>query len=128
MSTEQQRLSDLATRFFGAFNTADKGAAMAFFANNAVYEDNVGGRHEGKEAISAAFAAIFSGELGKVEFVTEDLFVDTDAGKVMVRFLCNMELEGKPAPWRGVDLLYFNGDKIVTKMAYSKATEMLFEE
>ena len=127
MSNEQDRLQALANDFFAAFNRNDAEGAMAFFADNAFYEDANGVRHDGKAAVGEAFAPLFGGDFGAYQFVTEDMLVDPNTGSVLVRFLCNMAPGGDAMAWRGVDLLYFEGDQIVKKMAYCKATEMCLE-
>jgi ketosteroid isomerase-like protein len=127
MSADHNRLESLATDFFAAFNRNDGDAAMAFFADSAVYEDANGVRHNGKAGVGAAFAPLFAGDFGPYEFVIEDMLVDANTNSVLARFLCNMAPDGQAMAWRGVDLLYFQGDKIIKKMAYCKATEMFLE-
>ena len=90
MSNEQDRLQALANDFFAAFNRNDAEGAMAFFADNAFYEDANGVRHDGKAAVGEAFAPLFGGDFGAYQFVTEDMLVDPNTGSVLVRFLCNM--------------------------------------
>ena len=61
-------------------------------------------------------------------FIDDDLFVEAGAGKVMASWRCTLELKGQPTSWRGLDLLYFQGDVLVRKTTYAKATAPLFEE
>ncbi len=126
MSNDREHLTQLATDFVDAFNNNDFDKAMSYFADAANYEDHLGVRHEGKDAVCATFEPMFKGELGPFEFVGEDLFIDVEQAKVTARFRCDMQADGKPIYWRGVDILYFEGDKIVNKFAYGKAQETYF--
>ena len=56
-----------------------------------------------------------------MKFLEEDLFIDADTGKVMVSWVCTLEARGEPTAWRGLDLLHWQGDKLVYKLTYAKA-------
>lgn len=127
MSSEKRNLEQATSRFVDANNKADLDAAMNFFTDDVVFEDIYGGRHSGVTAIRNALQPFFDGTFGRVQYVGEDLFIDEQAGKVMVSWRCNLELGGKPAYLRGLDLLHFNNGKLVAKLAYGKASEALFE-
>jgi ketosteroid isomerase-like protein len=97
---------------------------MAFFADGAVYEEMHGPIREGKAAIRKAFEALFSKRFGDMRFDEEDTFVDADAGKVMISWALQLSaLDGKPVKLRGLDLLWFEGDRLVRKLTYCKAKE-----
>lgn len=128
MRTERQRLIELTHRFMEAFNRNDVEAVMAFFAADAVYDEFNGKRHEGKEAIRAAFIPQFTGAFGTMQFLEEDLFVDASTGKVMVSWRCTLTVQGRPTSWRGLDLLHFQGDTLVHKLTYAKAKVPLFQD
>lgn len=128
MTMERQRLVELTNRFMDAFNRNDLDAVMLFFADSAVYDEFNGTRNEGKEAIRTAFEPQFTGVFGKMKFIDEDLFVDADTGKVMASWLCTLEVKGRPTSWRGLDLLHFQGDKLVRKLTYAKAKVPLFQD
>lgn len=128
MATARQHLTDLTRRFMTAFNDNDLEGVMAFFTDDAVYDEFNGTRNHGKDAIRAAFLPQFSGRYGAMHFVDDDLFVDPDAGKVMASWRCTLEMKGQPTSWRGLDLLYFEGDVLVRKSTYAKARTPLFEE
>lgn len=127
MSVDTKELQQATCKFVDANNLADLEAVMDFFSDDAVYEDIYGGRHVGVAEIRAAFLPLFDGSFGKVEYVGEDLFVDGDAGKVMVSWRCNLQLNGEPFYLRGLDLLHFRDGKLVAKLAYGKASEALFQ-
>src|SRR5262245_5147680 len=79
---DHQRLQELTTAFMDAFNRNDLAAVMAFFADDAVYEELNGRANRGVDAIRAAFAPQFEGKFGRMEFVEDDTFIDAASGKV----------------------------------------------
>ena len=124
----REHLLDLTTRFMNAFNRNDLDTVMSFFAEDAVYDEFNGKRNEGKAAIRAAFTPQFTGAFGDMKFLDEDLFIDTDTGKVMASWRCTLAVKGQPTSWRGLDLLHFRGEKLVQKLTYAKAKVPLFQE
>lgn len=117
--TDRAALIDRVRRFVEAFNRRDLDAAMAFFAEDAVYDELTGARHEGKAAVREAFVPQFRGDFGPIVFDEEDLFVDPVEGKALVRWTCR--LEGRPGGWRGLDVLCFRDGLLVEKLTYTKA-------
>ena len=128
MPTARRRLAELTRRFVTAFNDNDLDAVMSYFADDGVYDEFNGTSNRGKDAIRAALLPQFTGRYGTMRFIDDDLFVDAGAGKVMASWRCTLELKGQPTSWRGLDLLYFQGDVLVRKTTYAKATAPLFEE
>ncbi|MEL7156345.1 MAG: nuclear transport factor 2 family protein [Actinomycetota bacterium] len=127
--SRRKELRSLTTEFLDAFNQADLDRMMSFFApDGAVYDEFNGTASTGLEAIRAAFAPQFAGAFGEMKFLDEDLFIDADAGKVMASWKCTLEVKGEPAAWRGLDLLHWEGDKVVRKLTYAKAKAPLFEQ
>lgn len=63
-----------------------------------------------------------------MKFIDEDLFADAETGKVMASWRCTLSVKGKPASWRGLDLLHFVGDRLVRKMTYAKTQVLLFQD
>jgi ketosteroid isomerase-like protein len=125
---DRQHLLDLTARFMTAFNRNDLDTVMSFFADDAVYDEFNGKRNEGKAAIRAAFTPQFTGAFGDMKFLDEDLFIDSDTGKVMASWRCTLSVKGQPTSWRGLDLLHFKGEKLVQKLTYAKAKVPLFQE
>lgn len=121
MFSERDRLHRLTVEFLDAFNRCDLDAMMAFFAPDGVYDQFDGSEARGYDAVRAAFAPQFSGRFGEMKFLEEDLFIDADTGKVMVSWVCTLEARGEPTAWRGIDLLHWQGDKLVYKLTYAKA-------
>jgi uncharacterized protein (TIGR02246 family) len=111
-----------------AFNRNDLDTVMSFFTDDAVYDEFNGKRNEGKAAIRAAFTPQFTGAFGSMQFLDEDLFIDSDTGKVMASWRCTLSVKGQPTSWRGLDLLHFRGEKLVQKLTYAKAKVPLFQD
>ncbi len=126
MSRRDELLS-LTTAFMEAFNTNDLEAMLSFFAPHGVYDEFNAHSNEGIDAVRAAFTPQFDGAFGEMKFLDEDLFIDADTGKVMASWRCTLTVKGQPASWRGLDLLHWEGDKLVRKLTYAKAKVPLFE-
>jgi hypothetical protein len=121
-------LEDLVRRFLDAFNREDLDEVMSFFGENAVYDEFNGRRSHGREAIRAAFVPQFRGDFGRIRFLTEDLFVDAEEGKALVRWVCTFERDGRHGRWRGLDILHWSDGKLVQKHTYAKAAVPLLSE
>ena len=125
---ERKQLEDLVLRFTEAFNRDDLDGVMSFMAEDAIYDEFNGRRSRGKRAIREAFVPQFRGDYGRIRFQTEDLFVDPESGKALIRWLCTLENEGRTSGWRGLDILRFEDGLLVEKHTYAKARVPLFEE
>jgi ketosteroid isomerase-like protein len=125
---EREQLEDLVVRFTEAFNRDDLDGVMSFMAEDAIYDEFNGRRSHGKREIRNAFVPQFRGDFGRIRFQTEDLFVDPESGKALIRWLCTLEGEGKSSGWRGLDVLRFEGGRLVEKHTYAKARVPLIEE
>lgn len=126
--SRRDELAELTARFMDAFNENDLDRMLSFFApDGAVYDEFNGTANEGIEAIRAAFTPQFEGAFGEMKFLDEDLFIDPEAGKVMASWRCTLEVQDQPTGWRGLDLLHWEGDRIVRKLTYAKAKVPLFE-
>lgn len=120
-AADRRHLEDLVVRFTDAFNRDDLDEVMSFFADDAIYDEFNGTRHQGREAIRAAFVPQFRGDFGTIRFVTEDLFVDADTGKALIRWECRLTRGETTRAWRGLDILRFDGDRLHEKHTYAKA-------
>ncbi len=125
---DRTQLIALTRRFSEGFNRNDLDSVMSFFADDAIYDESNGKRNVGKVAIRAAFEPQFAGAYGEMRFLDEDLFADAQTGKVMTSWRCTLTIKGEPTSWRGLDLLHFNGDKLVRKLTYAKAKVPLFQD
>lgn len=120
---DRGRLEQLTRAFTETFNDNDLEAMMSYFAEEgAVYDQHDGTVAEGLEAIHAAFQPQFDGDYGVMRFAAEDLFIDPEQGKTMIRWLCSFDTRRGRTGWRGLDILHFNdAGKITTKLTYAKA-------
>ena len=128
MADRRAELLELTTKFVDAFNRQSLDDIVAFFSEDGVYEDSRGGSHQGPDAIREAFTPLVGGSMGNISFEDEDFFAEPESDKVMASWTLNLEIDGKPARMRGLDLLHFKGDKLVRKMAYCKAQAPAFED
>ena len=124
---ERARLEDLVLRFTDAFNREDLDGVMSFMAEDAIYDEFNGRQHRGKAAIREAFVPQFRGDFGKIRFQAEDVFVDEESGKALIRWLCTLETEARAGGWHGLDILHFENGLVKEKLTYAKATVPLIE-
>jgi len=117
----RQALENLVVDFTEAFNREDIDEVMSYFADDALYDEFNDIRHEGTAAIRKAFEPQFSGVYGTMRFHIEDMFLDVDAGKAMIRWVLTLEEENRAGAYRGLDLLHFRNGKLVEKHTYCKA-------
>ena len=121
MIDRRNQLIQLTNEFVDAFNRMNLDDVVSFFAEDGIYEDSTGGRHIGHDAIRTAFEPLVGGSRGSVRFDGEDVFVETDTGKVLASWRLNLDKDGEVSVIRGIDILEFEADKLKKKMAYMKA-------
>lgn len=117
----RERLEGLVRRFTEAFNRDDLDAVMSFLAEDATYDEFNGRRSVGKAAIRGAFVPQFRGDYGTIRFEMEDLFVDVEAGRALVRWRCTIAKNGRVRAWRGLDVLHVRNGLVTEKHTYAKA-------
>lgn len=127
-SGKRAALEKLVTDFTEAFNRDDLDGVMSYMAEDAVYDEFNGRRSVGKAAIRDAFVPMFRGDFGTVRFETEDMFVDSDSGKALIRWRCTLETEVRRSGWHGLDVLHFENGLLTEKHTYAKAKVPLFTE
>ena len=121
MTDRRDQLIELTNDFVDAFNRMNLDDVVSFFADDGIYEDSTGGRHIGHDAIRIAFEPLVGGSRGSIRFDGEDVFVETDTGKVLASWRLNLDKDGEVSVIRGIDILEFEADKLKKKMAYMKA-------
>lgn len=121
MADRREELQKLTAAFVDAFNRQSIDDVVGFFSEDAIYEDSKGDTHVGPVAIRTAFTPLVCGDRGKISFDEEDYFAEVETDKVMTSWTLTMEIDGKPMKMRGMDILRFNGDKLVQKSAYCKS-------
>jgi ketosteroid isomerase-like protein len=114
-------LESLTLRFTEAFNRDDLDGVLTFIAEDAIYDEFNGTRNRGKAAIRAAFVPQFRGDYGRIRFDAEDVMVDPEARKTLIRWRCILERDGETREWRGLDVLHFEGGLVTEKHTYAKA-------
>lgn len=123
-NTDRAALEKLVIDFTEAFNREDIDEVMSYFADDAIYDEFHGERHLGKAAIREAFIPQFRGDFGRMRFHTEDMFVDAcpghGNGKASIRWLLTVEEETRAGGWRGLDILHFEGGRLMEKHTYAK--------
>jgi len=117
---DQKALEQLVIDFTDAFNRDDLEGVLSYMTEDALYDEFNGQRAKGKAAVRAVFEPQFRGDFGKIRFHTEDLFVDAEAGKAMIRWLCTLENGERYGGWRGLDILHIEGGMITEKHTYAK--------
>tara|TARA_E500000178_G_scaffold354835_1_gene425288 strand:- start:3377 stop:3766 length:390 start_codon:yes stop_codon:yes gene_type:complete len=121
MTDRRDELIQLTNDFVDAFNRMNLDDVVSFFAQDGIYEDSTGGRHIGHDAIRTAFEPLVGGSRGSIRFDGEDVFVETDTGKVLASWRLNLDKAGEVSIIRGIDILEFEAGKLKKKMAYMKA-------
>ena len=120
MTDRRQELLALTDQFVDAFNRMNIDDVVSFFAEDAVYEDSSGGRYVGHKAIRNAFEPLVGGSRGRIRFDGEDVFAEVETGKVLASWRLSLEKHGDVSVIRGIDVLEFQGNKLVKKLAYMK--------
>ena len=128
MTNRRDELVALTNEFVDAFNRMNLDDVVAFFAEDGIYEDSTGGRHVGHEAIRNAFEPLVGGSRGKIRFDGEDVFVETESGKVLASWRLNLDKDGEVSVIRGIDVLEFEENKLKKKMAYMKVDKPHLED
>lgn len=107
---------------YDAFNDPTADRVMTAFAEDAVYEDPMGRRHDGKAAVRAVLAPTFNGA---------QRYTLRDVVCVAETVVATWSLEVGPTDGRlrleGIDVLRFANGKIALKQCFMKATGLLME-
>ena len=126
MTTVQQtreELEVLLDRFMDAWARHDLEAAMACMAEDCRYDEFNGSLWEGKVAVREGFLPQFLGDYGDIQFLEEDRFIDAEAGRMLVRWVCQFPWKGTVRRWRGLDILHTRDGLITEKLTYAKTEQ-----
>ena len=109
-----------------AWDRHDLDGVMQLFHEDVIFENWTGARAQGKTRLLAAWAPWFKNH-GGFRFSEEDTFIDERQQKVLYRWRLDWPslesgFEGKTETRRGVDVIHFEGDKIIQKLTYCKTT------
>lgn len=121
MSDRRTELFNLTDKVVMAFNEMNIDKVVKLFSGDGIYEDSVGVRHEGRDAIRVALEPLMGGVKGKINFDGEEFFAEVETGRVLISWRLSMELDDNVSVIRGLDVLQFNDDDtLAKKMAYMK--------
>jgi len=125
MLTKKQ-IVDVLTRWDEAWNEHDIDKVAELFHDDIIFENWTGAKIRSAKALKKAWEPWFKNH-GGFRFNTEDLFVDEEAQKVLFQWSLDWpsieeRYHGKPEHRRGVDVMHFEGGKIIRKYSYSKTT------
>ena len=119
-TTDSQATLAVVTRFIESVGRHDLDAILADMTGDGVYENlgqDVGsGRHEGHDAVRAAFAAVFAAD-PDCHSDTDELFTDGDR----CCYCWTMhwtESDGSPGSSTGVDIFTVRDGKVAYKKTY----------
>lgn len=110
--------------FMSTFNTRDFETMLGFFWENAVYVDPQGCEHKGVAKIAIALAPGFEKSNVDSNFEVTSTIIDPGQSKALVTWtLYRSTVGGEKFAIDGLDILHFQGQKIVLKNAFCKARE-----
>jgi ketosteroid isomerase-like protein len=121
MTGAGDRVTATIEAFNDAFNAGDVAALAGLVSDDCVFDGTPapdGERHTGRDAVLAAFAAVFAGA-ADASFTTEELFTAGDRAVVRWRYEW-VDHDGRPGHVRGVDLFRVVGDRVAEKLSYVK--------
>ena len=122
-------LKALALEFMDRFNTGDLDVVMGRFGETATFIDPQGVPHRGIQAIRAALAPIVEGSAGNARYTVMDTIIDEELSTASITWTLTLGAAGGAgSQMRGIDVLRFDGDKVVLKNCFMKAAELLVED
>ena len=118
------RRRDVLVRFMAAWNARDVEGLMACMAADCAFHASAGTlaegtRHQGREAVRAAYAAMFDA-FPQAAWTADSHHVMGDTGLSEWRFT-GTDHTGRQVDVQGCDIFHFDGDLIALKDSYRKA-------
>lgn len=113
-------------RWNDAWDNHDLEGVLELFHDDVLFENWTGAKVKGKKALRQAWAPWFRNH-GGFRFTSEETIIDENKQRVVYRWQLDWpslekEYQGKHERRRGLDVLYFEDDKIIRKLTYSKTT------
>jgi len=123
-SDADRRREAVLAAFLDCWNARDVDGLMALMAADCVFlasagPDAAGTAHRGREAVRAAYAALFAG-FPEASWTEGSHCVHGETGLSSWRFV-GTDRDGKRVDVRGCDIFAFAGDLIAVKDSYRKA-------
>ena len=56
------------------------------------------------------------------------VFAEAESGKVLTRWVCSLERDGRRREWRGLDILHVRDGRITEKHTYAKTQRLNLHE
>lgn len=119
-STSAMTPTEIVAAFNAAFDRHDVDGVMALMTPDCVFDDTTppdGRRHDGADAVRAAWESFFSAS-PTARFTTEEVIAAGD--RVVVRWRYDWADQETPGHVRGVDLFHVVNGLIAEKSAYVK--------
>ena len=116
----RSEIERITLEFTKLFNDENLNAVLSYFSDDAVYVEFNGIKHKGIAAIRAAFEPQFGGRFGKMTFYTEDLLIDPETQKSLIRWTLTLEEEERQGAYRGLHILFFIGEKLFRSIPIAK--------
>jgi ketosteroid isomerase-like protein len=122
----RSELEDALRKWFQAWAGYDLDGVMELFHEDVLFENWTGAKAQGRENLRRAWLGWFA-RPGGFRFAEEETFIDVEQQKVLYRWQLEWPsiekgCEGKPENRRGVDVMHFEGGKIIRKLTYSKTS------
>lgn len=120
-------LRERAVRFLELFNQDDLEGVLASFAEDGIFIDHEGKAHQGGAALREAYAPLLGGAAGKMRYTANETVVDAPAGKAMITWTMTLTTGGADHRIRGLDILHYDGDRLIAKNSFCKAKAVMLE-
>ena len=113
-------------RWYEAWDNHHLEGVLELFHDEALFENWTGAKVKGKEALRQAWVSWFQ-DHGGFRFTEEETLIDEHEQKAVYRWQLDWPsleggYQGKHERRRGLDVLHFEGGKIIRKLTYSKTT------
>ncbi len=124
MNRSKAEILSIFNEWINAWNKHDLDKVMQLIHDDIIFENWTGAKVSGKKNLRRVWTPWFAHH-GDFKFHGEDVFFDEEEQKLvftwMLQWPSNLALyKGKLEVRRGVDVIYFDGGKIIRKHSYTK--------